>query len=287
MLIVPSKRQVVGVKEAERRSQMIDSVKIKEIAQTSAVSTLFLEREYALLGILLAIGAVPSALRKLTVKGPTALRRVYFHNWRFSEDLHFGIPDHIEVKEFSSVLNAVLEKAGKEYGFRFRIAERYMERRQALVRVLYAGPLRQNSLIQMKFSLHDTLVLDPQEEEVLVDPFPLKPRKVRTMRLEELLAETLRNILVTGEPADFYDAWRLLTQHALLINHEDFRKALISKCQQAGFDLESPQDFLDEELLVPTRAYWQMRLGHEVLDLPTFEEAFADMKTVLPPLFVP
>ncbi|MEI6509684.1 MAG: nucleotidyl transferase AbiEii/AbiGii toxin family protein [bacterium] len=266
---------------------MIDVLKIKELARTSAQSTLFLEREYARLGILLALGAVPSAAKRIILKGATALRRVYFQDWRFCEDLRFSIPEKIETKEFLSLVTAVLDKASSEFGFRFRLSERYMERKQAQTRVLYSGPLRQNSLLTMKFSLHDSLVLEPQEEELLVDPFPLKTRKVRAVRLEELLAETLRNVLVAGEPADFYDAWRIVSQHSALLNREDFRKALINKCEQAGFDLESPQDFLDKELLTPTRAYWQLRLGNEVLDLPPFEEAFEDLKKELPILFEP
>jgi predicted nucleotidyltransferase component of viral defense system len=265
---------------------MIDMPTIKKLAQESAQSSLFLEREYILIGILLSLGGIPQTRKKLLLKGVTALRHAYFRDWRFSDSLHFATEEKLEAKDLQTMLTSLLDRASSEFGFRFQVSERYFGRRKAHMQIAYVGPLRQSCLLNLRLSLHETLTLPSRDEEILVVPFPLKTRKVKVFSLEEVLAETLRDLLLNGEPEDFYDSWRILTQHAALINREDFMLALTRKCEQAGFDLESAQDFLEQELLAPTRAYWRIRLANQVVDLPTFDEAYADLAAALPPFFV-
>ncbi len=258
---------------------------LKLLAKERQESILFLEKEYALTCLLLSIAALPSAKRRMIFKGGGALRRIYFPDWRFMEDLEFSVPEKLERKELNMLAKGILDKAEREFGLHFQLREIYSERRFARLRLLYTGPLRQANLLSMDVSLGETLALPTHEEIILCDPFPLRPGKLLVVAIEELLAEKLRNLLLYGEPKDFYDAWRILTEHAPLLDAEDFRKALELKCQQAGFDLEGPQDFLDKELLTPTRAYWEIKLGDQVKDLPPFEQTVAEFRQALPTLF--
>ena len=77
---------------------MVKSVysRISETHRSTGIPGYVLERAYLLSWTLAGISQVPSLLDTLVFKGGTALRKCYFGDYRFSEDLDFtglhGVP---------------------------------------------------------------------------------------------------------------------------------------------------------------------------------------------------
>lgn len=261
---------------------MLTEPELKSLARKLRYNPFSLEKELVFVSLLLSMGALPSATRKLVLKGGGALKRVYFPNWRQHENLRFTIEDKQTTREINTLVQNLLRKAKKEAEIELNFQESYFEKHHFRALVSYVGPLRRPTIIALTISPGEQLLLQPRKEDVLTEPFPLKPRKITAMALEEILAEKLRDFLLAGEPKDFYDAWRILAEHSPLIDREDFKRTLERKCQNAGFDLEGPQDFLEEELFTPTRAYWNIKLSETVPFLPSFEQAYSQFKELLP-----
>lgn len=263
---------------------MYNESDLKNMARKMGINPFSLERDLAFVSFLLAVGGLTSASRKLVLKGGGALKRVYFPNWRQHENLRFTIEEKQSDRELITLVQNILKKAEKETEIKFQYQESYKEKRAFRVTVVYVGPLRRPTIINLLFSLGELLFLPSRKEDIITDPFQFKTRKIQVMALEEILAEKLRDFLLAGEPKDLYDAWRIISEHSLLLDKEDFKRTLEKKCQAAGFDLEGPQDFLDPELYVPTRAYWEIKLREVIPELPPLEKVYSQFKQLLPAL---
>src|SRR5262245_933032 len=63
---------------------------MQQAAKTGGVNQIVVERDYAQSYVLLGIAATPALRDSLVFKGGTALKKVYFGHYRFSEDLDFS-----------------------------------------------------------------------------------------------------------------------------------------------------------------------------------------------------
>lgn len=78
-----------------------------------------LERDYCLSWIL--VGLAYSPLRdRLAFKGGTALKKCYFEDYRFSEDLDFTLIEKTPWEELERGLTAAFEEARRRSGVEFR-----------------------------------------------------------------------------------------------------------------------------------------------------------------------
>ena len=70
--------------------------RLEDIRRRLGIRWEVLERDYLLSWVLAGIDAVPELKRTLVFKGGTALKKCYFGDYRFSEDLDFsgreGVP---------------------------------------------------------------------------------------------------------------------------------------------------------------------------------------------------
>ena len=64
--------------------------RLEEVRQRLGIRWEVLERDYLLSWVLAGIAAVPELRRTLVFKGGTALKKCYFGDYRFSEDLDFS-----------------------------------------------------------------------------------------------------------------------------------------------------------------------------------------------------
>lgn len=64
--------------------------RIQNAAKRSGVNQLVVERDYAQSYVLLGIANQPLLRDTLVFKGGTALKKIYFDSYRFSEDLDFS-----------------------------------------------------------------------------------------------------------------------------------------------------------------------------------------------------
>ena len=259
-----------------------------------------LERDYLLSWVLAGIGQVDSLRETLVFKGGTALKKCYFGDYRFSEDLDFsgleGVPtgEAMEraVREACSAASKMLD----EYAPVEISSERYTEKdphpggQEAFTiraRLPWQKQLRTRVMIETTI---DEKVLKPASQRKIIheygEPFEAE---VRVYALEEIVAEKLRAILQHVEKLeergwsrsrarDYYDLWRVLGGYQSQMDLSDFTSFLREKCAVRNVVFAGPEDFFQNRMLAHVEKTWDQWLGPLVPDLPTFQTVIGALR---------
>ena len=93
--------------------------RLEEVRQRLGIRWEVLERDYLLSWVLAGIDAVPELRETLVFKGGTALKKCYFGDYRFSEDLDFtgreGVPTGDEMGELTRRACEAAQELASEY----------------------------------------------------------------------------------------------------------------------------------------------------------------------------
>ena len=96
---------------------MIRDIEIKEMAREYGVPETTIEKDYALNWILRALY---QQTELLALKGGTGLRKVFFNNYRFSEDLDFTMLRSTEISELEKTIKKAVQTAKRDSGINFQ-----------------------------------------------------------------------------------------------------------------------------------------------------------------------
>jgi len=83
---------------------MLSRAELQRLANREKVALGILEKDYVLTELLKALSQLPDLNETLIFRGGTALRKVYFLNWRYSEDLDFTVRHDIAKEELRRTL---------------------------------------------------------------------------------------------------------------------------------------------------------------------------------------
>lgn len=151
-----------------------------------------------------------SCARDLVFKGGTALRKVHFPDYRFSQDLDFTASRDVAADLRRA--HGTLREAGREAQVRFGdITTLPGTKDSKNLRIRYRDMNDHPSSIRVQLSLRERIV-QRAERLRIVDPYGVlgDDVRIRTMALPEMLAEKVRALHMRTEPRDLYDAWVLL-----------------------------------------------------------------------------
>ena len=84
---------------------MISRSELQRLANREKIALGTLEKDYVLTEVLKALSRVISLSDILVFKGGTALRKIYFTDWRYSEDLDFTVKRDIKEDELRQLLD--------------------------------------------------------------------------------------------------------------------------------------------------------------------------------------
>src|ERR1022692_645425 len=153
-----------------------------------------LERDYCLAWLL--AGIAESEIKGiLGFKGGTALKRCYFGDYRFSEDLDFTliepVPPEELVRRLETVYAAVREASG--IVFTFDREDRHAHANSYTFYLRYEGPLPRGNDVKVDITLREHLVYPLQERPILrgYEEFADLPenRLIRVYSLAEIATE--------------------------------------------------------------------------------------------------
>ncbi|MHB8168376.1 MAG: nucleotidyl transferase AbiEii/AbiGii toxin family protein [Thermoleophilia bacterium] len=252
---------------------MIPQAEISKIAFREGMSDKVIEKDYVITWILLS-SADWKLADDLAFKGGTALKKVYFPNYRYSEDLDFTLTREITNDELLRGLSNTLSKLAKEQGFQFAIPEEKIEERadSLTIYVNFVGPLQarlDSRSIKVDFTLSEKLIFPVEAKEIHSPYSDAVIRSLPTYSLEEILVEKLCAIIGRTEPRDIYDVNYLFDVSDTNIHNipDAFR-------EKAEFKQIDP-DKLKESLNGKKEKYvrmWESRLRHQVKELPHLGE---------------
>jgi len=249
-----------------------------------------LERDYLLSWILAAIGQVGSLRDVLVFKGGSALKKCWFGDYRFSEDLDFsgteGVPTGKAMEDAVQEACRAAARLLDEYAPVEIVCERYTERdphpggQEAFsVRARLPWQRDAHTRVMVEVSV-DEKVLKPTPRRAVIHGYgePLDAQ-VRVYTLEEIVAEKLRAILQhvgkleergwsRSRARDYYDLWRVLGTYKSRMDLTDFASLLREKCAVRKVSFEGPGDFFQETMLSYVEKTWDQWLGPLVPGLP-------------------
>ena len=265
---------------------MLSRSELQRLANRQQVALGVLEKDYVLTEVLKALSQVPELNALFIFKGGTALRKVYFSHWRYSEDLDFTVNHDIPKDELRGILETWYRQVEQSSQIQLTTKMLYKPDGYARVRIQFLGPLAYPGMIYMDLSFDEPLCLEPEYRTVLTAPFTDEQRKILTYPLEELLAEKIRSLLERGKSRDYYDVWRLLKEHSSQLNLALLGIVLGKKFVHKGIRLHAISDFLPQDPRALKR-YWEKDLRQQVSSLPPLDEVLRELQHMIDRLLAP
>ena len=253
---------------------MIKPGEIQLKAREAGVRDQQIEKDYVLSWILKGIAQSEDLLKVLVFKGGTVLKKFYFKNYRYSEDLDFTLLDDSITNEqifewFKQTFEFVLEEANipleiidnnehEDGGINFYIS--------------YIGPLggqRSSKKIKVDISRSEKMEFKPVNKKAFKIYTDADEFQLLCYPLEEVLIEKMRSVIQRMQARDYYDIWYLLEEHGLDFGF--FMNEFKNKCKSKGIDSSTFSAKLSERI-PQYKGRWQVSLNDQIKDLPGFEQ---------------
>ncbi|MBW2174452.1 MAG: nucleotidyl transferase AbiEii/AbiGii toxin family protein [Deltaproteobacteria bacterium] len=246
-----------------------------------------LERDYCLAWFL--VGFSRSLLRKrLVFKGGTALKRCYFGDYRFSEDLDFTLVEEAPLEMILAELEGVYAEVRQSSGviIRYSREDRAKHQNSHTFYLAYEGPLpgTYTKEVKVDITISERIVMPVQERPVLkgYDEYSDLPEdsNILVYALEEILVEKVVALTdrARNEPRDLYDVWYLTAKENLDLSA--LTKEITSKLEFRGRALAGTGDeFVNKETRL--KKLWQARLANQMAALPHFDEVYRSVRRSL------
>lgn len=244
-----------------------------------------LERDYCLAWFLIALSQ--STLRTaLAFKGGTALKRCYFGDYRFSEDLDFTLREEIGFEEIRARLEPVYAfvqaNSGITFAFDRQDPRAHLNSHTFYLR--YTGPLPRGNDVKVDITINERVVFPLEERCILrgYEEFTDLPenRSLLVYSLEEIAAEKTVALAdpARNEPRDLYDLWHLTSHEAVQLDH-----VIPAICSKLEFR-EKPCANLQAAIArkeARLEALWNARLSYQMAALPPFAQVFRAVRRTL------
>lgn len=253
---------------------MIKPGEIQKKAREVGVRDQQIEKDYILSWILLGISQHQRLAAVIVFKGGTVLKKVYFKDYRFSEDLDFTLMNNeITNDQIFEWFNEAFEYVKEEANIPLSIAGNNQHEDGGVnFYISYSGPLgglAGNKKVKVDISRSEKLEYKPVMNAVILNYTDLEEHQLLCYPLEEILVEKMRSVIQRMQARDFYDIWFLLEQHGMDIafHMKEFEQKCASKNLKAA-------DFHKKlsERLAQYKSRWQRSMNEQIKDLPSFEK---------------
>jgi predicted nucleotidyltransferase component of viral defense system len=193
---------------------MISLREVQRLAYEQQVAEQSIERDYILTWILTELSLHPSLGKAAMLKGGTALKKLYYPEWRYSEDLDFTLSQPWKLEAITTAIGEVCLACQQSSGLEVNVATeepRYdgEQLRSMTIYIAYIGPLRRTRRpreLKIDFTADEVIVAKPVKRPLkrMYSDEAKPARKILCYTLEEIFAEKMRTILQRTEPRDLY-----------------------------------------------------------------------------------
>jgi predicted nucleotidyltransferase component of viral defense system len=247
-----------------------------------------IERDYCLAWLLGSMTAHPVLSEALAFKGGTALRRVHFGEYRFSEDLDFTLLRDLTLDAIFGAFDEVFDKLYEESEIRFRRSDDEPTRhaRNDTFYFNYKGPLPAENKVKVDVTRGETVVFALERKPVLgtYDEFSDLPsgKLLQVYSFPEIVVE--KTLAVTDgarrEPRDLYDLW-YISNEGHIPHCEDLIDGLNRKLASRAGRIDDVLVSRFEQVEKTLKQRWDLRLRAQVMSLPEFDGCYRDVKRLL------
>lgn len=261
---------------------MILQKEIRDKAQVWGVPTDTVDKDFVL-GHFLAVFA-DSFKDELVFKGGTCLRKCYFPEYRFSEDLDFS-SRKAEFKLQKQQLEEVCEQAQAHSGIQLHFSTidelRYKDEIKGYqTRISYWGanhsknqaPLpvaRWQTRIKLEISVDELLITNTVEKKIF-HPYSdqlYSIKGVACYSLQEVIAEKIRALKQRSytAPRDYYDLY-YLTEDLSERDWKDIVGLFKQKMKHKELSYSSAEELVSQKSITKVLKAWDSSIAHQVLE---------------------
>lgn len=285
---------------------MILKREIEKLAQANNVAKSTIDKDWVLGHFIDAIFSIPQCRESLIFKGGTCLRKCYFPDYRFSEDLDFTSTDQgfvLDKKLLKEITDLITERTEIPLYIQ-EVSELRFEDQltgyKSIVKFWGAdhsrnqappSPERWTTSIKIEIILYEQMVFPSEERDVhhmYSDQLSVVPLEVPCYSIYEVLAEKLRSLIQRSytAPRDFYDIW-YLSQNTRNIDWSEVAKAFHKKMKYKGLEFTGIEQMINEENEKRLKAAWQNSLGHQIPEenMIKYEVVKKDIEKLLKEVF--
>lgn len=260
----------------------IKQKQIQEIAERLGVPANTIDKDYVLGHFLNEMFQRDWALDNFLFKGGTCLKKCYFDNYRFSEDIDITVINkdfNLKKSDIQNVCNALYEKTGIAFNIlKFKDCRWENNFMGWDCKICFWGANHLtnqppvfgkdcHTYIELEIRIHEKMVLE-HETRAIIHQYPdneIVRIKVPCYSINEILAEKMRSLIQRnrGEARDYYDLW-YIKNNVPEIDWQLVKQAFVEKCSFKNVIFNSVEDFFKENRLKQVHANWDGRLLHQL-----------------------
>ena len=259
---------------------MIRPGEIQQKARVVGVRDTQIEKDYMLSWILKGVAQHIHLSKAIVFKGGTVLKKIYFENYRFSEDLDFTLLDNkISNDQIVNWFKDTFEYVRDEANILLEIVDNNQHNDGGInFYISYVGPLGglgSNKRVKVDISRSEQLAFNPIVKDVIESYSDLEKHSLLCYSLEEVLVEKMRSIMQRMEARDFFDILYLLVQQKMEV--EFYMNEFAMKCAIKNLN---PADFsMKLNVRLPQyKGRWLSSLNEQIRDLPDFEQVSREVQ---------
>ena len=258
---------------------MIRTAEIQKKANKERVRDTQIEKDYILTWILSGVANNELLSKALAFKGGTVLKKFYFKDYRYSEDLDFtlvddGISNEAIQTAFAELFQYVREEANiplamEDFGIH--------ETGNINFYITYVGPLGgvgANKRVKVDISRTETLCFPLESRTMFQSYTDQEDCTVQCYSLDEVMTEKMRSLLSRTQPRDYYDLWYLSERDGMEM--ADLRVEFEVKARHKSLDPDSLQEKLDGKVNV-FKSRWESSMKDQIAELPPFEKVHREL----------
>ncbi len=281
--------------------------RLEEARKNTRLPWEIIEKDYIISWVLAGIGVNEKLKNGLILKGGTALKKCYFGEYRFSEDLDFSakknIPrkDELE-KEIEHTCELATELAREVSPLELK-AERYIEKdphptdQEAFI-IKGKLPWHREFLakVMIEITVDEPVKIETHARKIIHGYGEDISQEIFVYSLEEIVAEKMRALLQhlqklkergwsRSRARDYYDLWKIFNHYQAQLRMNILPNLFLEKCKLRDITFRGPEEFFDKILVDYVSRTWEQWLGPLVAELPEFKTVIHNLKQKLFELF--
>jgi len=263
---------------------MILKREIEKIAEQKKVAKATIDKDWVLGHFIDAIFSIPECRQNLVFKGGTCLKKCWFNDYRFSEDLDFTSTNPgfvLDKKRLDQIVSLVHERTEIPLHIHKLEQLRFNDKLTgfaAIVKFWGADHPRNQvpppvqrwlTSIKIEIILYEEMVFQPELRPVnheyndkLSDA---TVPGVPCYSIQEVLSEKLRALIQRSytAPRDFYDIW-YLSRNVPDLNWIEIKNAFHQKMKFKNIEFTGIDQMINEENDKKLMAAWNNSLAHQI-----------------------
>ncbi|MCK4638002.1 MAG: nucleotidyl transferase AbiEii/AbiGii toxin family protein [Bacteroidales bacterium] len=253
---------------------------IQKIAKELRIEEEVIDKNWILGHFLNAMFSFSDISDNFVFKGGTCLKKNYFQDYRFSEDLDFTLLDETFVINelfFKRIIGLTEQNSGAKFYLKNIKPQIHKDIPQGYeVTVLFWGAFhkpnqvilpvnRWQTKIKLDISFSEKIIMKPElknishsysDSEIISSLVPVYP-------LNEIVAEKLRSLLQRNRPRDIYDLY-YLSEIIPTTDYSDIVGILKQKSENKNIDCCKYDDFVNQKKYKNNKRAWESSLAYHL-----------------------